>query len=69
VITEGTIAKLDVQDGDVLVLKSSAFISPNGQRNLREEMFKLFPHNTCIVLDGGIDLEVVRAQQAEATVP
>lgn len=56
-----------LEPGDTLVLKHSMLLNDAAWLHLREGMEALFPGHKCVLLDKGLDLDVVRGgSNAEA---
>ena len=56
-----SMAALHVQPGDIIVLRVAGRVSDHGLRILRKTMEEIWPHNKCVILEEGMDIGVVRA--------
>ena len=54
------IAKLDLAPGDILVVKTDAHLSRDVAESIRAATGRILPETKCIILDGGIDITVLR---------
>lgn len=58
-----------LRPGDVVVARSAVALDQEDSREIAEALKSLFPDNKCILLAGGIDIEVVRPEGSEVAVP
>ena len=61
-ISAAEISKLDLHEGDHLLLKVPVRLSPEQQNHLRACMEMRFPDHPCTILTEGITLEIVRPE-------
>lgn len=56
------VAVMNLQPGDIIVVKSEKVISDEAWERLREQMGKMFPNNLVIACEDTLDLAIVRAR-------
>lgn len=63
-----TIRVTRLEPGDVLVLKCQHVLSRSVRQRLRDQILELMPDGVkAMVLDGGMDLEVMRKDEVDAS--
>ena len=61
-----SVARLQLQPGDTVVLRSARPLTSEQRQHLLAVLTHHFPHNKGMVLDGGLSLEVVSKEGATA---
>jgi hypothetical protein len=64
---EFRIARLDLRDGDILVLKVPGYIPRSHHDSVRDQVMKATNGHKVLVLDGGADLAVLTAAEKITT--
>jgi hypothetical protein len=62
---EYRICRLDLMQGDVLVVRAASTVSMDWVKRIKEDVDRLVPGVRCLVLDGGTDLTVLTRQQLD----
>lgn len=57
--------KLELKDGDFIVLKYKGQLSEKAYNNIQDFMKTSFPQNKCIVLEEGMDIGTIGANNSE----
>lgn len=59
---ESKIERQEVMPGDIIVLKHPAFLSQHHYEVIKEQFKKIFPKQKCLILEEGIDLEIIHKE-------
>ncbi len=57
---------VSAKDGDVVVLRTSAFLSQDTFNALSQQLKMIFPRNIVFVLDGGMELDILPKEDKDA---
>ena len=60
-----TIGKLELEAGDIVILKSPGRMTYDGATRLREAAREALRGHKCIILDGGMDIAVLKKADLE----
>jgi hypothetical protein len=60
-ITLRDVRRINLNAGDTLVLTLEQRLSPTILETIRENLRGLFPNNECMILDAGVDVAVITA--------
>ncbi len=55
-----SIKKLNLEKGDIVVIKVQKIMSNEERKSIIDYMYAKVPNNECIILDGGIELQVLK---------
>jgi len=53
------VKRLSLKKGDVVVVKVRSLLSEDKKMKMRSRLENVFPDNECIILLGGMDIEVI----------
>jgi hypothetical protein len=56
---------LEVQDGDIILLKTRQKLSNLQKEHLIQESSRIFPRNQVVVLEDGLDIAVLRKEYVD----
>jgi hypothetical protein len=65
-ITEFEVAKLELHDGDILVLRTDLYLDAEQLQVLRDRAKEQFPGIKCVVLSAGLSLAVLQDKRRAA---
>lgn len=64
--TVETVKSADLGPGDIVVIRSKSILSQNAFARIKSKAEEVFPGAKTVVLDGGLDIEILRQKTKEA---
>lgn len=58
---------LSLQEGDIVVLRTPGWLAGKALERARASMDALFPNNKSVLLEKGMDFEIVRSEDGSAS--